>query len=1019
MSLPEIISLILFVAFDIYAFWGLYTLNLGAKRGLKAVFFTLCLLMCVWAFCLSIANSAPNYETALYWRRMAALGWGPAYGVMLHYFLVLTGKSELLKKRWIYLPLYLPGVLTALVFGVIPELASRQYNLVESPAGWVNISVNNWWDWFFNIYYLGFAAIGLVLLWQWGRSSRNPDDKKQAYLLMASFALAVILGTITDIIANSYMSFKLPQLAPVFVLIPFTIIFYFIKRYGLMVSTVSSMGEADGILSADSLAKLCQILTVIFVYGGILHFGALYYLSEKPFASTLSLSLIFIVIAIVLQIIQKAPISVNLKEIAFVLVVSIPLLFVILSFVEHASITVWAITLVVLIVTILFDNPRIVVLSGSVGLLTLVLVWMKAPTGFVWVDGADHLGRIGILLLAFVLAYYVNRLLIRRVDEIRDRIRLQNMVSQISANFMSATESNLDEKITDMLQQCGNGFRVEHSYFIQLLPEFKIYAWNGEGVESADDLASTLFAGDFAWWKSRMQKNDVVYISDRETLPPEATEEKAMLERHGIKSLFAVPVTKQKRNLGVLIFASIDSVSAWREDHDELLRILANLLTEAMARVEAEKEINYLAYYDGTTGLPNRTLFINRLEQSIHLARRLEKLIGVIFLDLDSFKAVNDTVGHAGGDEILKRVAERLSRSLRKSDTVARFGGDEFLISVNQISRVEDIKTIADNIMKTFAEPFRINGQQFFISASAGIAVFPIDGEEAEVLIKNADLAMYASKNKGKNQYTMCSPEMKEDMLKRMKLINGLYRALERNELELYYQPQISVITKEIIGIEALVRWNHPELGMMPPSTFIPLAEQTGLIKPIGQWVLETACRQNKEWRDKGLPPMRIAVNLSVEQFRDPELIDTVARVLNETGLEPEYLELEITENATSYDLDYIIPVLHELKKLGVSIAIDDFGTEYSSLSRLKVLPVDRLKIDMRFVQSIAESDKDEAIARTVVQLAKNLRLNVTAEGVETEKQFQFFGNQMCDEVQGFYFYKPMPAAELEAVLAG
>ena len=286
-------------------------------------------------------------------------------------------------------------------------------------------------------------------------------------------------------------------------------------------------------------------------------------------------------------------------------------------------------------------------------------------------------------------------------------------------------------------------------------------------------------------------------------------------------------------------------------------------------------------------------------------------------------------------------------------------------------------------------------------------------------MIKNADLAMYAAKNKGRNQYTLCSPGMKEEMLKRMKLINGLYRALERNELVLYYQPQISVITKEIIGIEALIRWNHPEFGMIPPKTFIPLAEQTGLIKPIGQWVLRTACRQNKEWRDKGLPPLRIAVNLSVEQFRDPELIDTVARVLEETGLEPRYLELEITESATSYDPDYIIPVLHELKKLGVSIAIDDFGTEYSSLSRLKELPVDRIKIDMRFVQSITESDKDEAIARTVVQLAKNLRLNVTAEGVETETQFQFFGSQMCDEVQGFYFFKPMPAAEVETILVG
>lgn len=1020
MSLPNFISLILFIAFCIYAFWVMYTLNLGGKRDLRVVFFVLCLLMCVWTLCLSITNSAPNYEVALFWRRMAALAEGPVYGVLLHYFLVLTGKSELLNKRWIYLPLYLPGVLIAFVFGVVPELALQQYNLIESPVGWVNVPVNNWWNWCFNIYYIVFAVIGLVLLWQWGRSSRDPDNKRQAYLLMASFALAFILGTLTDtdLIANSYMSLHLPQLAPVFGLLPLMTIFYFMKRYGLMVSAVSRMDEVDKILSADNLAKLFQILSLTFIYGGLLHFAARYYFNQEPFASAFSFSLIFLIIAALLQIIQRVPIGDNLKEILFVLSVSIPLLFITLRFVEYASITVWAITFIVLIASILFEKQRIIVLSGIVGLITLILVWIQAPTVFVLVEGSDHMGRIGILVLAFILAYYVNRLLIRRLDEIRDRMRLQKMISQISADFISATESNLGEKITDMLRLCREGFQVEQSYFIQLLPELRTFAWGGEGVEPADDLALALVTGDFPWWRTQMRKNEVVYISDRETMPPEAAREKAMLEQQNIKSLFAIPVTKQEKTLGVLLFASKNSMSAWREDHDELLRILANLLTEAMARVEAEKEINYLAYYDGRTGLPNRTLFINRLEQSIHLARRLEKLIGVVFLDLDSFKAVNDTIGHDGGDEMLKKVAERLSRSLRKSDTVARFGGDEFVISLNHISRVEDIKKIADNIMKTFAQPFKINGQEFFISASAGIAIFPVDGEEADILIKNADLAMYASKNKGKNQYTLCSPEMKEDMLKRMRLINGLYRALERNEMVLYYQPQMSVKTGEIIGIEALIRWNHPELGMIPPSTFIPLAEQTGLIKPIGQWVLQTACRQNKEWRDKGLPPLRIAVNLSVEQFRDPDLVDTVARVLEETGLEPEYLELEITESATSYDPDYIIPVLHELKKLGVSIAIDDFGTEYSSLSRLKVLPVDRIKIDMQFVQSITESDKDEAIARTVVQLAKNLRLHVTAEGVETERQFQFFGSQNCDEVQGFYFFKPMPAAEVETVLA-
>lgn len=466
-----------------------------------------------------------------------------------------------------------------------------------------------------------------------------------------------------------------------------------------------------------------------------------------------------------------------------------------------------------------------------------------------------------------------------------------------------------------------------------------------------------------------------------------------------------------------MFFASLTSVDVWQENHKELIIIVANILADAMVKVEAEKEINYLAYYDGVTQLPNRALFKNRLVQAIHLARRTEKHIGVVFLDLDSFKAINDTIGHDGGDEMLRQVSARLANSLRKYDTVARFGGDEFLISINQVDRIGDIKKIADGIMRTFVQPFMVKGQEFFISASAGISVYPNDGEKADILIKNADMAMYASKNKGKNQYTLCSPTMKADVLKKMKLTNGLYRALERNELVLHYQPQVSVSTRKIIGCEALIRWKHPDYGMIPPQAFVPLAEQTGLIKPIGQWVLQTACRQIMEWQGNGLPSLRIAVNLSIEQFRDPALIGIVAGVLEETGLDPKYLELELTESATSYESDYTIRVLGELRRLGVSIAIDDFGIEYSSLSRLKDLPVDRIKIDKKFVQSITESDKDEAIAKTMVQLAKNLKLKVTAEGVETQSQFDFFGNQMCDVVQGYYFFKPMPKAEVEAVL--
>jgi EAL domain-containing protein (putative c-di-GMP-specific phosphodiesterase class I) len=319
--------------------------------------------------------------------------------------------------------------------------------------------------------------------------------------------------------------------------------------------------------------------------------------------------------------------------------------------------------------------------------------------------------------------------------------------------------------------------------------------------------------------------------------------------------------------------------------------------------------------------------------------------------------------------------------------------------------------------MSLFKEPMLIKDQEFFVSASGGVSVYPVDGTDIDTLIKNADLALHSAKESGKKHFTFCTPAMKRDVEHKTQLTNYLYRAQERNELILYYQPQVNVTTKKIIGAEALIRWQHPEKGLIFPSVFIPLTEQTGLINPIGQWALETACSQAKAWQNQGLPPVTMAVNLSVEQFRNPYLKDMIARTLERTGLAANYLELEITENIAIKEPDDIIRVLNDLKDLGVSISIDDFGTEYSSLSRLKQLPIDRIKIAMQFVHGISSSSKDEAITKVIINLARNLGLRVIAEGVETETQLNFLSERLCDEIQGYYFYKPMTAAEFEAAL--
>ena len=448
-----------------------------------------------------------------------------------------------------------------------------------------------------------------------------------------------------------------------------------------------------------------------------------------------------------------------------------------------------------------------------------------------------------------------------------------------------------------------------------------------------------------------------------------------------------------------------------------LKKAIEKLQDEVLEHQKTQEQIKYIAYHDTLTGLPNRNLLNELLVHSITLAERNNKCMAVLFLDIDGFKMINDSKGHGMGDQILQEVAERLLKTLRKSDVIARHGGDEFIVIIEELDNCSGVELIANKIINCFQEPFHLENQDYFLTTSVGVAVYPADGQTPDMLIKNADIAMYKAKENGKNQYLFCTPVMKDVANETMELSTNLYRAIEKNELELYYQPQLSCHNNQIMGVEALIRWRHPVMGLISPAKFIPIAEKTGLILPIGEWVLRTACQQNKKWQEQGLPKIRMGVNLSLRQFHNNDLLNLVESVLKETKLAPQYLELEITETIAMKEKSYIINTLNAFRQIGVSIAIDDFGTEYSSLSYLKHLPVDRLKVAMQFIRGIGIDHKDEALAKGIIVLAKSIGMNVIAEGVETKEQLEFLKNHNCDEIQGYYFFKPLAEAEMTKLL--
>ncbi|MCT7982549.1 EAL domain-containing protein [Laspinema sp. A4] len=447
----------------------------------------------------------------------------------------------------------------------------------------------------------------------------------------------------------------------------------------------------------------------------------------------------------------------------------------------------------------------------------------------------------------------------------------------------------------------------------------------------------------------------------------------------------------------------------WKIEEIKLAESVGTHLYMAVMQRRVEKLIRHEASHDRLTGLANRLLFNERLSLALADTQHRAEMLGVIFLDLDGFKTINDTLGHALGDVLLKIVAERLSRSLPEEDMLARWGGDEFTFLINHLSSAEDVTEISNKILQCFHDPFRLEGQDFYVKASLGIALAPYDGEDVETLLKNADAAMYRAKQQGRNNYQLYTPAIGTKAFERLVLETSLHKALERNEFRMYYQPQINLKTGRIISMEALIRWQHPELGLVAPGEFIPLAEETGLICPIGAWAIEAATWQNYQWQLAGLPPIRMAVNLSARQFHQQNLLQEIAQILRQTKLAPCYLELEITESIAMEDVDLTISLLHGFHEMGIAIALDDFGTGYSSLSSLKHFPLDQLKIDRSFIQEVTTKSHDAAIIETILTLGHGLNLEVMAEGVETLEQLEFLKSVNCDAAQGYLFSQPVP----------
>ena len=484
----------------------------------------------------------------------------------------------------------------------------------------------------------------------------------------------------------------------------------------------------------------------------------------------------------------------------------------------------------------------------------------------------------------------------------------------------------------------------------------------------------------------------------------------------GVKAGFGFPILVGREVVGVLEFFAPEALGP----NERLLDTMADIGTQlgrVIERKRAEDRITYLAYHDALTGLPNRALFQDRLAVTLAQAHRNDGAFAVVSLDLDRFKLINDTSGHMAGDRALKDTADRLVGILREGDTIARLGGDEFMLLLPGVARAEDAAQIGESILGAFRAPHDVDGGQFYTTTSLGISLYPHDGTDAKTLVNNADAAMYRAKEMGRDNYQLYTPSMNVKALERLTLEGDMRHALEQHEFVVYYQPQVTVSGHQIVGVEALVRWQHPERGLMPPNDFIPLAEETGLIVPLGEWVLRTSCQQVEAWQGSEIPGLRLAVNISMRQFQQADFLGMITKVLTQTGLDARSLELEITESIAMRDPEATIGLLRQLRQMGIRISLDDFGTGFSSLKYLKDLPIHTLKIDQSFVHDLESDTANAEIVLNIIRLGHSLNLNVIAEGVETNQQLSYLLERDCDEFQGYFCARPMDANALEVML--
>ena len=1021
------LSIIYYICGCFYMFFGFYTLISNVKSHINRRFLFLTLSMAAWSFAFSFSTSEPTAEARAFWTSFSVFGWGIFYSFFLHFVLIFTNHRFQLDKPIKKILFYLPSLISIILYAPLGSFADKQFKLMPSDSGWKSFLSTNISALWIILYYTVYSVAAIILLVRWWKKiePHTPLKRYVTRYLISSIGLFIV-GSLTDTFDDVLGFNQTPKLAIVFLIFPTILLFITLKKFGLLLERAKAefFPQDHGSIQENRL-RLFQTATIMFTIGAAGSFFSGYFIGGGDFTSEFLLALVVWGLGISLLFIPYAAKKHTTQNTLFLIISIVGMSFFIIKEIDIGAVTIWAVYVVFLMFSIVLTSRAHTFIFLAATLLIQVVLGIFCPEVSATIDIVQYLKRMFIIVLAYFAVRYLTNEYASKLRGYQRFSKKQETLEKISTNFISVNNENAKKKIDEMFKMSAEILEFDYAYLFEFDVNYENATILNMYIKDNESKSSVLYPGmkfktaDFPEVQPLIDQNLPILCEDITSISVDkAGNQRDFFMSRGIHSFFALPVIINKKTDGFFVIEYKQrSDEKFTESRLHFLKIITNILGDTRKNIFYEERLYNFAYFDESTKLTNRNMLKIALEEIINNRKESEKIV-IFDVELNNLRMINDTFGHRIGEQIVIESASILKSLMKEECDLSRVSKEKFIIVMPIAENTEQINECANIILDAFSNPILPKGgiEALFVTVNIGISVYPDDGRDADTLLQNADLAGYEAKSSD-NRIVFYSEQLKNRVEDNTLLTNKLFKSLENNEFSLEFQPQISCSTKKTAGIEALLRWTTSDNRRIPPNIFIPLLEQMGLIYEVGLWVLEQALKQHNRLIAKGFPPLRISVNLSLAQFQGKDIVSDFKKIIEESGVNPKYIELEITESFFAKSAKDVIDKLLKLKELGVKIAIDDFGKGYSSLSRLKMAPFDRIKIDKEIIDYIDLEMKNAPLTETTVTLAKALKAEVTAEGVETKEQADFLRSIGCDEIQGYYYSRPLPAEALEVFL--